>query len=294
MASQGEALLVWGLLALDLLAVLVTYSVIDPDELYNVSRDGLDGGLSRALVFLNYPIALIAIALALLALDVLPRRAWLVGAPALALCALVPFTVDQGDLDARYRNVLPALGVLLALGLTLAAVGRAGARLSERRSGDRLRIVAAVVTCLVSLPWVTAEAGFHLPWGLGVFLTHELYAEPGEGTLASVHLGSHHGFVGTVMVLAALVLSRPRLAGRRLRHAYALLVSLMLAYGATNLVQDLWHEQLVKRGWTEWGIPSAVLPSVSVIWALVLLATATVYALGFARRVEHAEPAIIA
>ena len=38
--AQGEALVVWAVLALDAIAVLVTYSVIEPRELYNVSQEG--------------------------------------------------------------------------------------------------------------------------------------------------------------------------------------------------------------------------------------------------------------
>ncbi|MGH3072748.1 MAG: hypothetical protein ACRDNB_10840, partial [Gaiellaceae bacterium] len=92
--------------------------------LYNVDLAGeLAGGLSRTLVVLNYPLALGAIALAAIAGG--PRRlVWV----SIALCALVavPGVVDQDDLDARAVNALPALGVALALGLTLAAVRRDG------------------------------------------------------------------------------------------------------------------------------------------------------------------------
>ena len=73
---QGEAVTVWLLWALVLVAIAVTYTRLDPEQLYHVSREGLDGGLSRVLVALNFPIALVAIALVLVALDALPRRAW--------------------------------------------------------------------------------------------------------------------------------------------------------------------------------------------------------------------------
>jgi hypothetical protein len=291
---QGEALAVWALVALDVLAVLVTYSVVDPSELFSVTRDGLAGGFGRALVQLDFPhVAGAAIPITLLALDVLPRRAWLVGAPTIALCAVFawPGVVDSDDLDPKPVNVLPAVGVVLAAALTVAAARRAGTGFAPRRSGDGLRIAAAVGVVLVSLPWITAEAGLHLPGG--VFLTDEPYAEPGEGVTAAVHLGHHHGFMGALLVLLALLLSRPRLVDARLGRAYALLVSLMLAYGAANLVQDLWHEQVVKRGWTSSDIPSVTTPRLAAIWALVLVGTALAYALGFARRAEPAEPAII-
>jgi hypothetical protein len=62
----------------------------------------------------------------------------------------------------------------------------------------------------------------------------------------------------------------------------------MAAYGAANLVQDLWHEQVVKRDWTSWDIPSALVPKLSVMWGLIVAATLVLYALGFARHADEA------
>ena len=83
--GQGEALAVWAMWGAVTLAVLVTYSRIDTDELYNVSRGGLAGGLGRSVVLLNFPIAFVAVATTLVAMAVLPKRAWLAAAPAIAL-----------------------------------------------------------------------------------------------------------------------------------------------------------------------------------------------------------------
>ena len=85
---QGEALAVWALWGLVLLAILVTYSRLAPEETYNVSREGIVGGLSRIVVELNFPIALVAIAITLVALSALPSAAWWAGGPAIALCAV--------------------------------------------------------------------------------------------------------------------------------------------------------------------------------------------------------------
>lgn len=282
---QGEALAVWAVLVADVLAILVVYSVLDRSELYNVSRDGLEGGLSRALVQLNFPsVAGAAVPLVLLALDVLPQRAWLVGAPAIALCAVIawPGVVDPDDLDAKTVNAFPALGVVLAFSLTVAAARRAGAGFAPARSHDGVRVAGTIMAVLVSLPWIAAEVGLHLP--RGVFLTDQLYTEPGKPPTAAVHLGHHHGTTGMLLVLSALLLSRPRLAGVRVRHVYAVLVSLMLTYGFANMANDFWHEQVVKRGWTSWDIPSALEPRLHAIWLVVLGGAALLYALGFARR----------
>ena len=55
--SQGEALVTWALWAAVLAAIVVTYARLDPAELYHVSRDGLAGGFSRALVVANFPLS---------------------------------------------------------------------------------------------------------------------------------------------------------------------------------------------------------------------------------------------
>jgi hypothetical protein len=257
------------------LAVVVTYSRVDPADTYNVSREGLAGGLSRTVTFLNFPIALVAIALALLAVASLPRAAWWAAAPAIALCATIPWFVDQSDLDARWVNAIPALGVLVAGGLTAAAAGRAGTSFASRLPGDRARIIAAVVALLVSLPWATAELGLHFPGDL--FMGEELAREGDGRSIAAVHLGHHHGTDGALLVLTALVLSRMRVPQARLRVAVLGYLGLMLAYGGVNCAQDVWHEQIVKRGWTDAGIPSALLPGARPIWlvivALAILAT---------------------
>lgn len=275
-APQGEPLATWAVWGLLLVAVIVTYARLDPSELYNVSRDGLAGGLSRALVELNFPVSLVAIALVLVALDALPRRAWLVGAPAIALCAVTawPEVVDQDDLDARWVNAAPALGVVLALGLTLAAARRTGSGVAPRLSLDVLRLGIAAVAFLVSIPWLAAELGVFIPDGL--FLMERIVLEPDGRELAAVHLGHHHGLDGTLIVLSALLLSRPRVGPGRLATVTGAYVSLAFAYGAVNLVEDLWHEQVVKRGWVDWKIPSALHPKLAAIWLVILgLAAAT-------------------
>ena len=270
--GQGEALAAWALYAALMLAVLFTYSRLDTVELYNVSHEGLAGGLGRALVVLNFPVALVAIALALLAVAALPRSAWLVAGPAIALSALVVVAVDQNDLDARWVNAVPAVGVALALALTVAAARRAGMSFAPRRPGDPVRLVAAAIVLVLSLPWIAAELGFHLPGD--VFLGEELYAEEEERAFAAVHLGHHHGGDGSLLVVTALLLSRVRMPQGVLRVVGTIYLGLMLAYGAVNSAQDLWHEQVVKRRWTNVDIPSALLPGVRPIWLVIVVLAA--------------------
>jgi hypothetical protein len=263
--------MVWGLIGLQATATLVTYSRLPPERLYNVDESGdLVGGLSRTLVLLNYPHAFAAIALAAVAAR--PRAlVWI----AIALCSLtaVPGVVDQDDLDARWVNGLPAVGVALALALTVAAVRRDGVAFVPRAYGDPLRIVLAAALLLLSLPWLAAELGFYFP---GDFFLGEEIPPVRDPGLAAVHLGFHHGFGGVLLALTALALSRVP-AGRNLR-AY---LSVMLAYGLANAIQDAWNEQLWKRGTVDRHIESVLRPELSWGWLAIVVAAAAIYAFWF-------------
>lgn len=274
--TQGEAHAIWALWGIDVALVVVTYARVDPADLYHTSHEGIAGGLSRAVVLLNFPIALVAVALVLIAVAALPRRAWWIGGPAIALCWLValPGVVDQNDLDARTVNALPAVGVALALALTVAASrGRSGWAPPGRSDPYRLALIALVT--LISLPWLAAELGFFFPGD--AFMGEELLVDDDGTRLAAVHLGHHHGLDGALLTITALALARVRIDTAALRRVLRAHLALMFAYGLTNLVQDAWLEQLVKRGWIDWEIPSALRPAASAIWASIIALAAAGY-----------------
>src|SRR5262245_54815924 len=290
--GMGEVIVVWSVILGLLAAIFVTYWRLPAADLYNTSVEGLRGGAGRTLVQTNFPsVSLVAVALALVAVSTLPTTAWWIAAPSIALCLVTawPGQVKQSDLDARAVNVIPALGVVLALVLTGWATRRGGARLASRLPGDPARIAAAVVIVLVSIPWITAELGVFI--GNSVFLTSRVITE-GDETLPAVHLGHHHGLDGTLLMLFALLLSRVRLRDTRLGSLLPAYVSLMFAYGFMNFAEDAWHEQLVKRGWLEWRIPSALLPRLHWIWLVTLGLALVAYALCAIER-RHARTAII-
>lgn len=251
-----------------LAAMFVTYSRLAPEELYHVSRTGIAGGLSRVLVQINFPIALVAIAVVLASLDVLPVRRVLWAVPAIALCAVTawPGVVDDGDLDARWINVVPAIGVLIAVALAVEAV-RLGIDLSPPRPLDSGRFTLGSIAAIVSVPWMAASVGAFLPGT--IFLMEEATGGSHAGEVA-VHLGHHHGFDGALIVITALLLSRMPIHRIGLGVVTRVYVSLLFGYGLVNFVQDAWNEQIVKRGWSDTTIPSALHPAIAPIWGVVL------------------------
>lgn len=274
--------MVWILLGIVAAEIVVTYARVPAPELYHVSGSGLGGGASRALVFLNFPVALVALGVLAVAYGRLqgPARRALAIAAAL-LCALLfwPGVVRQSDLDARWINVPAAVGVGLAVALTLTVRGGPTGPLR----GDRLRVALAAVVIVAALPWAAADLGFFLDGvpGLGrLFDTGPSPArQPGLPPFpAAVHHGHHHGMDGVLLTVSALLLSRmlPAVRGRVLGPASAAYLGLMLAYGLGNVANDLWLEQVVKRGWTGWQIPSVLEPRPSWAWATLLAGTVLV------------------
>jgi len=274
-----EVALVWALFLLDAVAILVTYSRLPAHELYHVSGSGLEGGLSRVLVDLNFPTALVAIAILLVVLDRV-RRLRVVAVVGIVLCTPVfwPGVVDEANLDARPVNVIAAVGVSIALALSLLCWFGG---LSRGVRGDGFRDVIGTTAVLLALPWIFAELGFFLdrvPLLDRVFETCEYRT---RGAEVAVHHGHHHGLDGLLLLLTAILLSRavPGIRARGLRLLLAAYLSLMTSYGLGNMANDFWTEQIWKRGWTNWQFPDVLQPSLSVGWGLIVLGAALLLAM---------------
>ncbi len=274
-----EVAVVWSLFLVDAAAILVTYSRLPAQELYHVSGSGLEGGLSRVLVDSNFPAALVAIAILVVLLDRVRRlRAVAVAGIILCLPVFWPGVVDEANLDARPINAVAAIGVLVALALSLRC-GFGGWSRGVR--GDGFRDVVGTAAVLLALPWLFAELGFFLD---GVPLLDRVF-ETGDyrarGAEVAVHHGHHHGLDGLLLLVTAILLSRavPGVRVRGLRLLLAAYLSLMAAYGLANMANDFWTEQIWKRGWTNWQFPDVLQPSLSVGWGLIVVAAAALLAM---------------
>ena len=274
--------------AVVLAAIVVTYSRLPPYDLYNVVGHGfVRGGLSRAVVYLNFPIGLAAMLLLLAVADRMSRAQKYAALAAFLLWTPVfsPRVLSSAYLDARWANAVPGAAVALALVLTLTtpAVRPAHVR------GDASRAGVALCLLALALPWIAAELGLdfvHVPALGQIFQTHELRVQPGMiAPHPAVHYGDHHGLEATLLVLTALLTSRMLGAtrSRRLHRVFGLALALMIAYGLANIANDFWLEQVAKRGWTTWLVPDVLQPKVSWAW-LVIVGGAFVLWLALFRR----------
>jgi hypothetical protein len=288
-AGLREVYVVWLLFFLAATAVFVTYWRLPPSVLWKVHNSGFIGGAGRAFVFLSFSAAVASIGILPIVVERLEdRRADLLGLIALILCATValPGVQTESHLDPKWSNLPAVLGVALTFLLTVWA-SRDGRREFTRTSarGDAARLVVGGLSLFFAAPYIAAELGFFLdgvPVLGSIFITGAIRPEPGAGySHAAVHHGHHHGLDGFLLAATALLLSRLVGSIRRpvLRTLTAVYLALLLVYGLTNQVQDLWTEQIVKRGWTNWEIPNVLHPSLSAAWAAMIACGLVIYAL---------------
>jgi hypothetical protein len=263
---------VWALFLVVAVEIVITYARLPPSELYHVSGSGLAAGFGRALVFLNFPVALAALPLAVLVADQLRenRIAFVIAIVGAGLCAVVfwPGVVDQANLDARAINVLPAVGA----GITFVLAGAVGVFALPARVDVVLGVILIGLVVL-AFPWIAADLGFFLdrvPLLGSLFLSGKVV-----GGHPAVHHGHHHGMDGFLLVVAALatIPSLRRARSPMLAAVVTVYLGLEIAYGLANLANDAWLEQVVKRGWTSVEIPSVLRPAVSLPWFGIVLAT---------------------
>jgi hypothetical protein len=297
----NEVWAVWLLFGITAVFVFITYWRLPPTVLWKTTNTGFIGGAGRVFVFLSFSAAVAAVATLPIVTDRLAnRRAYFLGALALVLCATVayPGVQTESHLDPKWSNTFAVVGVALAVALSAWAT-RSGRSepLHTTRSGDRARLVAGGLALFFAAPYIAAELGFFLdgvPVLGSIFLTGAIRPEPGAGySHAAVHHGHHHGMDGFLLLITAPLLSR-LVGGIRqpaLRALTAFYLALMLVYGATNQVQDLWTEQIVKRGWTNWEIPNVLHPSASAAWAAMVAVAVLLYFALFRPTSERTEEA---
>jgi hypothetical protein len=271
----------WASFAVVAAATVVTYWRLPAGATYHFDDTGASGALSRVVTYLAYPVALAAILILLTA----RRDRWAAVAAAACATAAIPGVVRTSDLTARWVNALPALGVLLAAGLSLTARSSATDPSGTAPVADRWRRILLVVLAIWSVPWLVAAVGLYardLPLLGHVIRSAE--PSPADPTLPSVHRGLHDGLFGAQLAATALVLWRARVS--IVLSSYR---SLLLVYGSMVTAQDGWHEQVVKRGWTDTKLPDVLTPKATWAWLGVLAASAlvtVVHAAGERRRAD--------
>jgi hypothetical protein len=121
----------------------------------------------------------------------------------------------------------------------------------------------------------------HVPVLNSMYLSDSFVDQAGvPGLRPAVHAGLHHGLCGALLVTSSLWLSRHLHRMRNLSHRRVLAgyLSLLIAYGGANGLQDFWLEQVVKRDLVGWQFPYVLQPKASLAFLGVAAGAALIYA----------------
>lgn len=244
----AESLAIWGLAGTVGAAVFVTGSRLGGDGPPNWTV-----GRSHFLAYLGHPVAPAAIGLAGITAARLGPRDTSLGV-ASALVGGVSGALMLDGLrrpESNPRDLASCTIAGAAAGLTTAALARSGPggfAAPPRYDGLRQVLIAAIASG--ALPWFLADVGIYagdVPGLRRLVLSRDTPIAPGQ---IAVHLGHHHGMDGALLALTGLALSRqlPNLAAGRPRQALSLYLATLAVYGASRWLEDVWNEQVVKRG----------------------------------------------
>jgi hypothetical protein len=97
---------------------------------------------------------------------------------------------------------------------------------------------------------------------------------------------------GLILTLSALLLSRQLGAVARpwLGNVIGFYLTLLAVYALSNMFNDLWGEQIVKRGSSSWEVPDLLRPTLSAAWAVMIAIAVVLYAV-LVRRGPRYRPA---
>ena len=181
----------------------------------------------------------------------------------------------------------PAVGVLLAVAVTLAAVARSrhGSRAPLTR-GDRLAIVAVPVLVVVAVPWILAGVGVYtdaVPILDDVYISKTVAPASGEPGLRAVHLGNHEGIDGILLAATAFALRRSlrRMRPTVIRPLLGGYLALISVYGMALAADDFWIEQLQGRATVSRRLPYVLTPGLRPAWAALVAVACLVYVVAF-------------
>ena len=286
-AVASDALVLWCLFLAVAVAAMVTYARLPARELYHVSNPGIDTGIKRGLAFAGFPAAPVAVAVVWLLAEHLTRRVVTVAAVAatvLASSVFWPGAVAEADPDSRPISVLALVAVVAVIALTVGVVRSAGFRRPRLLvHEERLLLPVFGLVFLVEIPWLAALIGVsldHVPVLNSMYLSDSFIDQPGvAGLHPAVHAGLHHGLCGALLVTSSLWLSRHlhRMGNPTHRRILAGYLSLLIAYGGANALQDFWLEQIVKRDLLGWQFPYMLQPKASWAFLGIVAGAALIY-----------------
>ncbi len=200
--------------------------------------------------------------------------------------------IVQIEITFNFTGILPpiiaVLNLVIAFALLFTAyyLNRKEFNLHEYKNmigrPNVLEFFIIVLIIFFSLPWIFAQFGFYISdfpiLGLIFWARQETVQEPEPNYPNAVHIGTHHGTEGFLILLylfITILWILPTVKNSRVKQILGLVSGVGFSYGVYNWLEDFLTEQVYKRGWMNFRLPKGTSPNFSnlesmIVWAWIV------------------------
>jgi hypothetical protein len=145
----------------------------------------------------------------------------------------------------------------------------------------------------LSLPWIFAQLGFYISdfpvLGVIFWARQSTLQEPEPKYPNAVHIGTHHGTEGFLIIVFLWIATMwilPAIVDNRVRQSLGAITGFGFGYGIYNAVEDFLTEQIYKRGWMDFRLPSGTTPGLNLQYLTILIIGTIIYYFYLRKRIN--------
>ena len=150
----------------------------------------------------------------------------------------------------------------------------------------------------LSLPWIFAQLGFYISdfpiLGIIFWARQSTLQEPEPKYPNAVHIGTHHGTEGFLVIVflwIAVMWILPAIVDHRVRQTLGAITGFGFGHAIYNAVEDFLTEQIYKRGWMDFRLPSGTTPGLNLQYVIILIIGIIIYFFYLRKRINPSQPA---
>ncbi|MFW9905431.1 MAG: hypothetical protein ACFFFH_13910 [Candidatus Thorarchaeota archaeon] len=147
-----------------------------------------------------------------------------------------------------------------------------------------------------SLPWIFAQLGFYISdfpiLGIIFWARQSTLQEQEPKYPNAVHIGTHHGTEGFLIIVFLWITTLwilPVILDNRVRQSLGVITGFGFGYAIYNAAEDFLTEQIYKRGWMDFRLPSGTTPGLNLQYLTILIIGIIIYYFYLRKRIDPSQ-----